>query len=419
MKNERYDMKNKEICELIYQEYIDNMELDQTPQLIKNLPLLVDNNVACKIVFSYENLYGCPFRYYYVCKFMQKYNKNIKSHRRVISPHMYGGSESVMARDNKELVKLSKYALNNGVYFAKIDDTHYAVLDVSSSNEDEFNLTSTLHIIGKKWKKIKDKIMKKIDEYSTLRKSQDDDSICYSDRRPPTRAIFKPFDQIIFKGKEDILHYIDNWVENIPTYYEKYNMISKLSIILYGEPGTGKSTFCKALAKYLGLNRIMSISPDYFNRGDNDRCNDRRQLSYDYVSIIYSLDDIDCVCKSREIDDSKNNAEVLANLLEFLDNPPTMYFKARDGVRYPVSIVVATTNYYDKLDSAVTRYGRFDLKIEMPNFTKTEAQEMCDIYDLKLEDIVSDSNKKDFTISPAKLQALCLENIDKSLKTIV
>jgi hypothetical protein len=43
---------------------------------------------------------------------------------------------------------------------------------------------------------------------------------------------------------------------------------------------------------------------------------------------------------------------------------------------------------------------------------------MCDIYNLKLEDLVKDSNKKDFTISPSYLQALCLENIDKSMKEI-
>ena len=52
----------------------------------------------------------------------------------------------------------------------------------------------------------------------------------------------------------------------------------------------------------------------------------------------------------------------------------------------------------------------------MRNFNKKYAQEMCDIYELKLEDIVKDSNKKNFEISPAKLQAICLRNIDNSLK---
>ena len=71
---------------------------------------------------------------------------------------------------------------------------------------------------------------------------------------------------------------------------------------------------------------------------------------------------------------------------------------------------------FDKLDDAVKRYGRFDLRIHMPLFTKAEADEMCALYDLKLEDLVKGSDKKNFTISPSYLQALCLENVDKSMK---
>ena len=133
---------------------------------------------------------------------------------------------------------------------------------------------------------------------------------------------------------------------------------------------------------------------------------------------MFSIDDIDCICKSREIDNNKDNNSQLSKLLAFLDNPPVFEFKASDGIYYPVSVVVASTNYYDKLDDAVKRYGRFDLKIEMDEFGKKEAEEMCKIYDLKLSDVVSDYNKKDFVISPSKLQALCLENIDKQMKNV-
>ena len=132
------------------------------------------------------------------------------------------------------------------------------------------------------------------------------------------------------------------------------------------------------------------------------------------------IDDIDCVCKSREESEDKENLEVLSNLLSFLDNPGTFFYKAKDGLYYPISIVVASTNYYDRLDDAVKRYGRFDLKIEMKDFGIDEAKEMCAVYDLTLEDVLPNKveNKKDFTISPAHLQALCLENIDKGLKHV-
>lgn len=237
-----------------------------------------------------------------------------------------------------------------------------------------------------------------------------------------SRAIttrFKPFDQLVFNDKKKVIEYIDNWVESIPTYYNKYKMIPKLSILLYGDPGTGKSTFYRALAKHLGISTVKVLTQEYFYGVMRNPSEDRYGGYYGYRNepIIYAIDDIDCVCESRNSkNNTRDNASTLSNLLAFLDNPPTFDIKANDGIMYPVSIVVATTNYFDKLDYAVRRYGRFDLSLEMKNFDKKSAQKMCDIYDLKLEDLVKGSNKKNFQITPAKLQALCLENIDNSLK---
>ena len=235
----------------------------------------------------------------------------------------------------------------------------------------------------------------------------------YSDRRPSKTVTFKSFDQMVLRNKEKILKYIDNWVSNIPK-YNKYGISPKLSILLYGEPGTGKSTFSKALAKYLDIECCTSISPDYFSASPSGS----KKYLHSYCPTIYTIDDIDCVCHSRKSDKSRENNSTLSSLLEFLDNPETFYYKAKDGFYYPISIVVASTNYIDKLDPAVKRHGRFDLKIEMNSFNKKEAEEMCALYDLKLSDVYDKPIDKDFTISPSYLQALCLENIDSSLKAI-
>ena len=137
-----------------------------------------------------------------------------------------------------------------------------------------------------------------------------------------------------------------------------------------------------------------------------------------FIEHIYdAIDEIDCICKTRT-DDSKDadNDKILSKLLAFLDNPPTFYFKAKDGLYYPVSIIVATTNYIDKVDPAVKRAGRFDLPIEMVDFDVNDAKKFCALYDLKLGDVVNDVIDENFTISPARLQASCMENIDKSFK---
>ena len=90
----------------------------------------------------------------------------------------------------------------------------------------------------------------------------------------------------------------------------------------------------------------------------------------------------------------------------------------KDEKYYPASIVVATTNYIDKLDKAIKRYGRFDLKIEMQEFTIEQAEEMCQAFDLHFNDIYKEKikDKKAFRISPAYLQSLCSENIEKIKK---
>jgi transitional endoplasmic reticulum ATPase len=217
---------------------------------------------------------------------------------------------------------------------------------------------------------------------------------------------------MVFKDKEKYIKYIDNWVSNIPTYYKR-GVPAKLSILMYGKPGTGKSSFYKALAKYLDIQDVCCISASYFTDPGNNNLRFGSKYAY---PVVYALDDIDCVCNSRKNDKSLKNSQIVSSLLEFLDNPPGCYYKASDGVFYPVSIIVATTNYYDDLDEAVKRYGRFDLQIEMTDFDANEAEEMCHLYDLALSDIIHEKIKDDFTISPAKLQALCVENIDSHLK---
>jgi SpoVK/Ycf46/Vps4 family AAA+-type ATPase len=191
-------------------------------------------------------------------------------------------------------------------------------------------------------------------------------------------------------------------------------MIPKLSILLYGDPGCGKSAFCRAVAKYLDIHTVISLSPQYF---DNDSDN-KNNAVYKYDQSIYSIDDIDTICTSREDDKSRENNRALSTLLDFLDNPPAFYYKADDGKYYLVAIVCASTNYIDRLDSAVKRSGRFDLKIEMKKFNKEQAQEMCDLYNLKLEDIYDGEITEDSTFVPAHIQALCTENLDNSFKNV-
>lgn len=398
-------MSNNDLAELLYDQYIENSEPDELSKLIPMLDQLIKSRQGVVIKSSEYYSSAMSINYRVACKYIQKFNKEIKKSRRKPYTYEYGDNDFTWSAIDPKLMNITKYILDDGIYIAQINSKNYCILDIKSSIE-ESRVTTSLYFIGKKWKKQRSKYEEFLKKYKEIAKYKEQDMIYTC--RGSSDAIFKSFDKFVMKDKNSILKYVDNWIENIPNYHEKYEMIPKLSILLYGDPGTGKSTFYKALAKYLDINTVQIVDINYL-MSNNGRGR---------MKAIYAIDDIDCLCASRrDTKKNKDNDHVLSTLLEFLDNPPVFMYKGKDGVNYPVQIVVATTNYYDKLDPAVKRYGRFDLQIEMKEFNKDDAQVMCDMYNLKLSDIVRNSDKKNFRISPAKLQALCLNSLDAKFKT--
>ena len=118
---------------------------------------------------------------------------------------MFGGSNSVKADDNMDIVKLAKYALNSGKYFAKIDENNYAIL-IIDDKQDKYGdfLDVSLYLVGDNWKKFRKRILKKLSLYEGMVSETKKDWIRYTDNKPSTSTIFKKFDQIIFKGKLQI-----------------------------------------------------------------------------------------------------------------------------------------------------------------------------------------------------------------------
>ena len=405
------------IIDYIFTDFLNTAE-DAEPlidenELIKKLQILVNNGYGYRITALNDIEVRRQVDYRVMSLFMIKHNKKLKN--KIRKPgNTEPGSDKVFYGENDEFIKLCRSSLERGIHSAFLADekkNKYAVLIVQfDEKEDCMVVTSSLFLIGKKIEKYKEEYYKMLEKYKKISNLEGLDTIWYigGDQKVDYKeCIFKPFDKMIFKDKEKIIQYIDNWIKNIPIYYT-YGIQPKLSILLHGKPGTGKSSFYKALAKYIGLDRVISLSPNYFFSDD--------VVSPSRFNGIITIDDIDCIAMSREEKQDKENMTVTHKLLTYLDNPDTFDYKASDGIYYPVSIIIATTNYYDKLDSAVKRFGRFDLTIEMGYFDESDAREMCALYDLKLDDIIKGEITEDFTISPAELQALCIANIDKRIK---
>jgi chaperone BCS1 len=222
----------------------------------------------------------------------------------------------------------------------------------------------------------------------------------------------KRFDNMFFEGKEEVLQQIRDFVGE-KEMYAKIGKPYHLGIVLYGEPGCGKTSFINALANELG----RSIKEINFSKlktvDDLERsvtCTEYNSINMDYDNVIITFEDIDCatnIVKSRKLKtglsekkasdeeddnedhtstdikkmvsafkklssskkndrdreydwtsvekDQKDKDITLSNLLNILDGSREM----------PGRIIVITTNHIDWIDDALLREGRIDIRVEM------------------------------------------------------
>lgn len=398
---------SNKIFDYIYNEWMHGRELNKIHEMLNSMELLVENKIAVKLVGSD---YACPTNpcnYNVVCEWLLSKDKQLKKY---ITNSLY--EYRVYANVSERALELAKQRLDVGIYAIDLGKDDFAVFIVDTTDPaDPDSIDWKLYIIGRKCLKYRNKILEKFEKVRRdIRETNKKHYLVYSNGMRSKSITFKKFDNMVLRDSDAIMEYIDNWLNNVPLYHER-GIPAKLSILLYGKPGTGKSSFAQALADRIGIEDITLISPEYFYSYDKNNTPDINGFS-----TIHLIDEIDCVCSSREEDTSHENKQALSKLLDFLDNPPTTYIKAKDDKYYNVSVVVATTNYIDKLDSAVKRHGRFDKQIELDEFNLDEAHQLCDIFGVDYSIIPGDINNPKFKISPALLQALCIENIDKSFK---
>ena len=132
-------------------------------------------------------------------------------------------------------------------------------------------------------------------------------------------------------------------------------------VILYGDPGTGKTLLAKALAGEAGVPFFATSGSDFVEKFVGVGASRVRELfesarSHEGGAVIF-IDEIDAVGRARTAGEGNGEREQTLNqILVELDG-----FSTSDRV-----ICIAATNRLDVLDSALLRPGRFGRHVRVP-----------------------------------------------------
>lgn len=129
------------------------------------------------------------------------------------------------------------------------------------------------------------------------------------------------------------------------------------SMLLFGPPGTGKSTVGENIADALGMRMITVTVSDFLGRGGayvEARAKAIFQTLEAQFDTVILFDEIDAFLLDRD----SARYEKQDTLFQFLT--PGMLTKINDLHKLGRSIFIVATNYKDRIDPAIQRKGRID-----------------------------------------------------------
>lgn len=195
----------------------------------------------------------------------------------------------------------------------------------------------------------------------------------------------------------------DNWLTKEQWYISR-GIPWRLGYLLYGLPGTGKSSFVKALAQKLGI----PISHFYLSTlTDNEFVDHWHKLP---TPGIVLFEDFDTVFHLRE-NITKHKSLSFDTVLNMVSG-----VSALSGV-----LLIVTTNSVDAIDDALgkpiegtfrsTRPGRIDYTLEFGLTTKKQREEIASHvlkdYPHLIEGLVGQYDN----VTPAQFQAICIDTV--------
>jgi len=215
----------------------------------------------------------------------------------------------------------------------------------------------------------------------------------YSDWRYAGENIGRSINSVIIdkEVKSNLIRDISEFQGLESWYYEKGISYSR-GYLFYGLHGSGKSSLIKAIASYFNLNlHYLSITRNEMS----DSCLLSLFSSIQKSKPLLVVEDIDTIFNGRE--NITKSGITFSGFLNCIDG-----LFSKSGL-----IIIFTTNHIEKLDPALIRPGRIDVRIELSLPTLESLEEYFNIFFNKPLNIVL--NEK-INISMAEIQNICIEN---------
>jgi cell division protease FtsH len=208
------------------------------------------------------------------------------------------------------------------------------------------------------------------------------------------------------EAKESVKDIVD-FLKN-PEKYASYGARIPKGIILYGDPGTGKTLLARAVAGEANVPFYAMTGSDFVQIYVGVGASRIRQLfkkARSHGKAVIFIDEIDAIGKKRESGQAGGSDERDQTLNALLTEMSG--FNEKEGI-----VVIAATNRLDMLDSALLRPGRFDRHIEIALPDLSARKKIIDLH-LKNKPVgkidIEDLSYKTAYFSGAKLESLINE----------
>ena len=191
-----------------------------------------------------------------------------------------------------------------------------------------------------------------------------------------------------------------------PELYEEVGIKPPKGVILYGEPGTGKTLLAKAVANETSATFFRVVGSELVQKyaGEGPKLvRELFRLAEEHSPSIVFIDEIDAIGHKRTDTQSGGKKEVQRTMLELLNQLDG--FDTKSEVK-----VILATNRIESLDPALIRPGRIDRKIFFPFPDSGTKRRIFQIHTQRMS-LAPDCDLEEFIMSKEELSGADIKAI--------